>query len=369
MMFLCMIMVVLLFPMTVNADMGPKASVRIQFEHMGDELCYGTLLSKEKSTGPASAWDGRTESAQKEYMDPGIWEIFVNYITKLPPNKRQLNTVFQKYALFPHMSIADNIAFGLKIKNKSKAYIDDKIKYALKLVNLNGFEHRSIDSLSGGQQQRIAIARAIVNEPKVLLLDEPLGALDLKLRQDMQYELIRLKNELGITFIYVTHDQEEALTMSDTIVVMNQGYIQQMGSPEQIYNEPENAFVADFIGESNIVDGLMIHDELVEIFGAKFACVDKGFGTNQPVDVVIRPEDIDLVKPEEGTLQGIVTHLIFKGVHYEMEVTTPDGYEWLVHSTDMFPVGEKVGIHVDPFDIQIMNKPASEDEEAVGVNE
>ena len=249
-------------------------------------------------------------------------------ITKLPPNKRQLNTVFQKYALFPHMSIADNIAFGLKIKNKSKAYIDDKIKYALKLVNLNGFEHRSIDSLSGGQQQRIAIARAIVNEPKVLLLDEPLGALDLKLRQDMQYELIRLKNELGITFIYVTHDQEEALTMSDTIVVMNQGYIQQMGSPEQIYNEPENAFVADFIGESNIVDGLMIHDELVEIFGAKFACVDKGFGTNQPVDVVIRPEDIDLVKPEEGTLQGIVTHLIFKGVHYEMEVTTPDMNGW-----------------------------------------
>ena len=290
-------------------------------------------------------------------------------ITALPPNERDLNTVFQKYALFPHMSIAENIAFGLKIRKKSKAYINDKIKYALKLVNLDGFEHRSIDSLSGGQQQRIAIARAIVNEPRVLLLDEPLGALDLKLRQDMQYELIRLKNELGITFIYVTHDQEEALTMSDTIVVMNQGYIQQMGSPEQIYNEPENAFVADFIGESNIVDGLMIHDELVEIFGAKFACVDKGFGNNQPVDVVIRPEDIDLVKPEEGTLQGVVTHLIFKGVHYEMEVTTPDGYEWLVHSTDMFPVGEKVGIHVDPFDIQIMKKPESEDEEAVNIEE
>ena len=290
-------------------------------------------------------------------------------ITNMPPNKRQLNTVFQKYALFPHMTIAENIAFGLKIKGKTKSYIQDKIRYALKLVNLDGYENRMPDSLSGGQQQRIAIARAIVNEPKLLLLDEPLGALDLKLRQDMQYELIRLKNELGITFIYVTHDQEEALTMSDTIVVMNQGYIQQMGSPEQIYNEPENAFVADFIGESNIVDGLMIHDELVEIFGAKFACVDKGFGTNQPVDVVIRPEDIDLVKPEEGTLQGIVTHLIFKGVHYEMEVTTPDGYEWVVHSTDMFPVGEKVGIHVDPFDIQIMNKPASEDEEAVGVNE
>ena len=237
-------------------------------------------------------------------------------ITNLPPNKRQLNTVFQKYALFTHMSIAENIAFGLKIKNKPKSYIDDKIKYALKLVNLDGFENRSVASLSGGQQQRIAIARAIVNEPRVLLLDEPLGALDLKLRQDMQYELIRLKNELGITFIYVTHDQEEALTMSDTIVVMNQGYIQQMGTPEQIYNEPENAFVADFIGDSNIVPGLMIRDELVEIFGAKFTCVDKGFGNNRPVDVVIRPEDIDLVEPEQGTLTGVCTHLIFKGVHY-----------------------------------------------------
>ena len=290
-------------------------------------------------------------------------------ITNLPPNKRQLNTVFQKYALFTHMNIAENIAFGLKIKGKSKSYINDKIKYALKLVNLDGYENRMPDSLSGGQQQRVAIARAIVNEPKVLLLDEPLGALDLKLRQDMQYELIRLKNELGITFIYVTHDQEEALTMSDTIVVMNQGYIQQMGSPEQIYNEPENAFVADFIGESNIVPGTMIRDELVEIFGARFVCVDKGFGNNKPVDVVIRPEDIDLVKPEDGTLQGVVTHLIFKGVHYEMEVTTPDGFEWLVHSTDMFPVGQQVGIHVEPFEIQIMNKPATEDEEALGVNE
>lgn len=290
-------------------------------------------------------------------------------ITRLPPNKRQLNTVFQKYALFTHMDIAENIAFGMKIKNKSKAYINDKIKYALKLVNLDGYEKRSVDSLSGGQQQRIAIARAIVNEPRVLLLDEPLGALDLKLRQDMQYELIRLKNELGITFIYVTHDQEEALTMSDTIVVMNQGYIQQMGTPEQIYNEPENAFVADFIGESNIVHGIMIEDRLVEIFGARFACVDKGFGRNRPVDVVIRPEDIDLVEPEQGTLQGVCTHLIFKGVHYEMEVITPDGFEWLVHSTDMCPVGKEVGIHVEPFDIQIMNKPTSEDEEAVGVNE
>lgn len=289
-------------------------------------------------------------------------------ITHLPPNKQNLNTVFQKYALFSHMSVSENIAFGLKISGKSDAYIKDKIRYALKLVNLEGYENRLPDSLSGGQQQRIAIARAIVNEPRLLLLDEPLGALDLKLRQDMQYELIRLKNELGITFIYVTHDQEEALTMSDTIVVMNQGYIQQMGSPEDIYNEPQNAFVADFIGESNIIEGVMIQDRLVQILGAKFDCVDTGFGQNKPVDVVIRPEDVDLVEPEKGTITGVVTHLIFKGVHYEMEVQA-NGFEWLVHSTDLFPVGQKVGIHVDPFDIQIMNKPESEDEEAIGVNE
>ena len=289
-------------------------------------------------------------------------------ITGLPANKRQLNTVFQKYALFTHMNIAENIAFGLKIKGKSKSYIDDKIKYALKLVNLDGYEKRMPDSLSGGQQQRIAIARAIVNEPKVLLLDEPLGALDLKMRQDMQYELIRLKNELGITFIYVTHDQEEALTMSDTIVVMNKGYIQQIGSPERIYNEPENAFVADFIGDSNIIASTMIEDKLVEILGVKFPCVDTGFGCQKPVDVVIRPEDVILTEPEKGRMQGTVTHLIFKGVHYEMEVTA-NGYEWLVHSTSMFPVGTKVGIQVDPFNIQIMHKPESEDEEAVAIDE
>ncbi|MBS7240097.1 MAG: ABC transporter ATP-binding protein [Acetatifactor sp.] len=289
-------------------------------------------------------------------------------ITELPPNKRNLNTVFQKYALFTHMTIAENIAFGLKIKGKTKSYIDDKIKYALKLVNLDGYEHRMPDSLSGGQQQRIAIARAIVNEPKLLLLDEPLGALDLKLRQDMQYELIRLKNELGITFIYVTHDQEEALTMSDTIVVMNQGYIQQIGSPEKIYNEPENAFVADFIGDSNIIGATMIRDNLVEILGARFACVDTGFGENKPVDVVIRPEDVMLVEEGKGTIDGVVTHLIFKGVHYEMEVMA-NGFEWLVHSTKMHEVGSKVGISVDPFNIQIMNKPASEDEEAAKLDE
>lgn len=288
-------------------------------------------------------------------------------ITRIPPNKRQLNTVFQKYALFTHMTIAENIAFGLKIKKKTKSYINDKIRYALKLVNLEGYENRMPDSLSGGQQQRIAIARAIVNEPKVLLLDEPLGALDLKLRQEMQYELIRMKNELGITFVYVTHDQEEALTMSDTIVVMNQGYIQQIGSPESIYNEPENAFVADFIGDSNIIPATMVKDELVEILGTRFACVDTGFGVNKPVDAVIRPEDVMLVEPDNGSINGVVTHLIFKGVHYEMEVTA-NGYEWLVHSTTLYPVGKEVGIQVDPFNIQIMNKPESEDEEAVAID-
>lgn len=330
-----------------------------------EENAFVTLL------GPSGC--GKTTTlriiAGFEKADKGSVIFDGKDISNIPPNKRTLNTVFQKYALFPHMNIAENIAFGLKIKNKSKAYIEDKIKYALKLVNMDGYERRMVNQLSGGQQQRVAIARAIVNEPRVLLLDEPLGALDLKLRQDMQYELIRLKNELGITFIYVTHDQEEALTMSDTIVVMNKGYIQQMGTPEQIYNEPENAFVADFIGESNIISATMLRDELVEICGAKFACVDKGFGIHKPVDAVIRPEDVDLVEKGKGSLDGVVSHLIFKGVHYEMEVTTADGFEWLVHSTDMFPVGKEVGIKVDPFDIQIMNKPVSEDEEAVGVNE
>ena len=266
------------------------------------------------------------------------------------------------------MTIAENIAFGLKISKKPQTYIDDKIKYALKLVNLDGYENRAIDSLSGGQQQRIAIARAIVNEPKVLLLDEPLGALDLKMRQSMQYELIRLKEELGITFVYVTHDQEEALTMSDTIVVMNQGYIQQIGTPEMIYNEPENAFVADFIGESNIIDATFIEDKVVEILGVKMPCVDSGFGKNTPVDVVIRPEDVELVDPSEGYLEGDVTSLIFKGVHYELDVMA-NGYEWLVHTTKLVPVGSHVGIKVTPFNIQIMNKPASSDEEAVEIDE
>ena len=290
-------------------------------------------------------------------------------ISQLPANKRPINTVFQRYALFPHMNIYENIAFGLKLKKLPKEEIRKKVKHVLDMVDLEGFEDRKISTLSGGQQQRIAIARALVNEPEILMLDEPLGALDLKMRKEMQIELKNMHDQLGITFIYVTHDQEEALTMSDKIVVLSEGKIQQIGTPEDIYNEPKNAFVADFIGESNIVPGVMLHDELVEIFGAKFACVDRGFGVNKPVDVVIRPEDIELVEPEQGTLTGTCTHLIFKGVHYEMEITTPDGFEWLVHSTTLCPVGKKVGLRVDPFNIQIMNKPASEDEEAVGVNE
>lgn len=303
-----------------------------------------------------------------EQPDTGSLMFNGTDITSLPPNKRQLNTVFQKYALFSHMTIEENIAFGLKLKNKSKSYIQDKITYALKLVNLDGYGKRKPNSLSGGQQQRIAIARAIVNEPKVLLLDEPLGALDLKLRQDMQYELIRLKNELGITFVYVTHDQEEALTMSDTIVVMNQGYIQQIGTPEDIYNEPQNAFVADFIGESNLIDATMIEDYIVSFLNIKWKCADTGFGKNKPVDVVIRPEDVELCKVEEGNISGEVIHVIFKGVHYEMEVQTKD-FTWLVHSTKMFQIGEKVGIKVDPFNIQIMHKPESEDEEVANIEE
>ncbi len=288
-------------------------------------------------------------------------------ITDVPPNKRPINTVFQKYALFPHMNVGQNVAFGLKISGKTDQYIKDKVKYGLKLVNLEGYENRRIDQLSGGQQQRIAMARAIVNEPKVLLLDEPLGALDLKLRQEMQYELIKLKNELGITFLYVTHDQEEALTMSDKVVVMNGGYIQQMGTPEEIYNEPENAFVADFIGDSNILDAVMVEDKVVRIGETVFECVDTGFGTNRPVDVMIRPEDIIIREPGKGRVDGVVTHNIFIGVYYEMEIEA-GGFTWLAQNTTSYPVGTEVSIDVIPFNIQIMHKPKTKEEEAIEVD-
>ncbi|GAB6169732.1 ABC transporter ATP-binding protein [Clostridium carnis] len=276
-------------------------------------------------------------------------------ILDLPPYKRQVNTVFQKYALFPHMNVYENVAFGLKIKKTPKNEIDAKVKEMLKLVSLSGFENRNIDSLSGGQQQRVAIARALVNEPEVLLLDEPLGALDLKLRKEMQIELKRIQQRLGITFIFVTHDQEEALTMSDTIIVMNKGVIQQMGSPEDIYNEPSNAFVANFIGESNIVDGIMLSDFKVEFCNKVFECVDKGFNENELIDVVIRPEDISIVSKDKGMIKGKVKSVIFKGVHYEIEVEEGSN-NWIIHNTKSAKIGSIIGLEIEPQDIHIMRK-------------
>ena len=274
-------------------------------------------------------------------------------IAYLPPYKRRVNTVFQKYALFPHLNVHDNIAFGLKLKKVPKAEIDRKVDAMLDLVNLRGYGKRHVDALSGGQQQRVAIARSLVNEPEVLLLDEPLGALDLKLRKEMQLELKNMQQRLGITFLYVTHDQEEALTMSDTIVVMRDGNILQIGDPKRIYDEPANAFVADFIGESNILRGTMLHDELVEFAGAKFPCVDFGFGENAPVDVVIRPEDIMLVGEDVGQLVGTISSVLFKGVHYEMMIDAGE-YTFKVHSTTMQPQGSRVGLNIVPFNIHIM---------------
>ncbi len=276
-------------------------------------------------------------------------------ITNLPPYQRKINTVFQKYALFPHMNIYENIAFGLRIKKLRESDIRPRVERMLDMVGLKGYEKRPIQSLSGGQQQRIAIARALVNEPDVLLLDEPLGALDLKLRKDMQLELKDMQRELGITFVYVTHDQEEALTMSDTVVVMDHGLIQQTGTPEDIYNEPKNRFVADFIGESNILDATMICDRKVVFAGHEFACVDSGFGENAPVDVVVRPEDLTVVPLDKGQISGTVESVVFKGVHYEMLVSQGE-VEWLIHSTRMNEVGTQVGLYIHPEDIHIMKR-------------
>ncbi len=273
-----------------------------------------------------------------------------------PHNKRQVNTIFQRYALFSHLNVYENIAFGLRIKKMPENVIKQKITKMLQLVNLEGYEKRDVDSLSGGQQQRVAIARALVNEPDLLLLDEPLAALDLKLRREMQQELKNMQKQLGITFVFVTHDQEEALSMSDTVVVMKDGKIQQIGTPEMIYNEPKNAFVADFIGESNIVDGIMRDDCLVEISGRLFECVDKGFGRDENVDVVIRPEDIVLTPADDAKLTGVVRSVTFLGVHYEMIIEGHDGINWLVHSTLKEPVGTTVGLSFAPFDIHIMKK-------------
>ncbi len=279
-------------------------------------------------------------------------------ISNVPPYKREINTVFQRYALFPHMNVHDNIAFGLHIKKQDKQTIEQKVKKMLKLVNLQGYEDRPVTLLSGGQQQRVAIARALVNEPMVLLLDEPLGALDLKLRKEMQVELKKIQQEVGITFIYVTHDQEEALTMSDTIVVMNNGEIQQIGSPTDIYNEPENRFVADFIGESNILEGLMLEDYKVKFDDQIFECVDYGFEDNLEVDIVLRPEDIDIVPLDMGRIKGIIKSTIFKGVHFEVVVETPYR-EWIIHTTDKVELDKEVGLHFFPEDIHIMYKMGS----------
>ena len=276
-------------------------------------------------------------------------------INDVPPHKRQLNTIFQRYALFPHLNVYENIAFGLRLQKRSEKEIKETVTEMLSLVNLKGFERRNISSLSGGQQQRVAIARALAVKPKILLLDEPLGALDLKLRKDMQVELKNIQKRLGITFIYVTHDQEEALSMSDTIVVMNGGKIQQIGTPLDIYNEPKNAFVADFIGESNIIEGVMRADFWVEMAGNKFKCLDKGFGVDEEVDVVVRPEDVDIVKAEDGMISGKVTSITFKGVHYEIIVEIK-GFKWMIQSTDYQEVGSTIGLVIEPDAIHIMKK-------------
>lgn len=289
-------------------------------------------------------------------------------ITGLSPEKRNVNTVFQKYSLFPHMDVSENIAFGLKLKKKSSQYIKDKVNYALKLVNMDGYETRMPMSLSGGQQQRVAIARAIVNEPKILLLDEPLGALDLKLRHEMQREMIKIKQEVGITFVYVTHDQEEALTMSDRIIVMNQGIIQQVGTSKSIYDEPQNAFVADFIGDSNIIDGVMEQDKLVRIQNVAIPCVDTGFDKNELVDVVIRPEDLVIVEEQKGYLKGMVVSIIFKGAYYEIKVRVGE-YDWIIQSVNPAQIGAMVGLTILPDNIQIMHKPHSKDAEVIKEDE
>ncbi|MBQ7308845.1 MAG: ABC transporter ATP-binding protein [Clostridia bacterium] len=297
--------------------------------------------------------------------DEGDVTFLGKRINDVPPHKRKLNTVFQKYALFPHLDVFENVAFGLRLSKTPEADIVRRVRRMLALVNLSGFENRKVDLLSGGQQQRVAIARALVNEPKVLLLDEPLGALDLKLRKEMQYELKKIQQELGITFIYVTHDQEEALTMSDTVVVMNGGIIQQIGTPQDIYNEPVNAFTARFIGESNIVPGIMRQDLLVEFAGKTFECVDGGFEKDEPIDVVVRPEDVDIVEPSRAKLKGLVTSTIFKGVHYEMRVDC-GGVIWRVHSTDFTPEGSEVGLMLEPEAIHIMHKSADSPKDGGG---
>ena len=291
------------------------------------------------------------------FITPDSGDIYFSgeKITNLPPHKRNVNTIFQRYALFPHLDVYENVAFGMRIKKLPEDVIDETVKRMLDLVDLRGYAKRSVAKLSGGQQQRVAIARALANDPKMLLLDEPLSALDMKLRKDMQTELKKIQQQTGITFIFVTHDQQEALSMSDTVVVMDKGIIQQIGSPEDIYNEPQNAFVADFIGESNILDGVMLDDYKVAFAGARFECLDKGFSKREPVDVVIRPEDVKVVPASQGALKGTVTSVNFQGVHYEIIVDIND-FKWMIQSIDSQEVGEEIGIVLDPDDIHVMKK-------------
>ncbi|MCI9121725.1 MAG: ABC transporter ATP-binding protein [Oscillibacter sp.] len=321
--------------------------------------------------GPSGCGKTTTLRSIGGFASPSSGDVLFDgvRINDVPPYRRQINTVFQKYALFPHLNVYENIAFGLRMQRRAdpgdpsgrrktrlpEGEIRERVMEMLEAVSLKGFENRRTDALSGGQQQRVAIARALVNRPKVLLLDEPLGALDLKLRKDMQIELKRIQQQVGITFIYVTHDQEEALTMSDTIVVMDKGTIQQIGTPEDIYNEPKNAFVADFIGESNIIDGVMVRDNLVQMYGRQFPCLDGGFSENEAVDVVIRPEDIDIVPVEQGQLTGTVTNVTFKGMQYDIIVDFR-GFKWLIQTTDHSPVGARIGIKIDPDGIHVMKK-------------
>ena len=307
--------------------------------------------------GPSGCGKSTTLRIVGGFLAPTSGDVFFDgvRINDVPPHKRKVNTVFQRYALFPHLDVYDNVAFGLRIAKVPEDEIDERVTEMLEVVSLKGFEDRKVTTLSGGQQQRVAIARALVNRPKVLLLDEPLGALDLRLRKDMQNELKRIQQAMGITFIYVTHDQEEALAMSDTVVVMNEGVIQQIGTPEDIYNEPKNAFVADFIGESNIVDGIMRQDKVVEIFGRKFDCLDSGFEKDELVDVVIRPEDVDIVPFREGQLTGTVTSVTFKGMQYDIIVDFK-GFKWLIQTTDFCAVGSRIGIKIDPDGFHVMKK-------------
>ena len=333
-------------------------SVSFDGEQILDDLSL-TIKDKEFITflGPSGCGKTTTLRIIAGFLEPDNGDILFEgkKINGVPAYKRQVNTIFQRYALFPHLNVYENIAFGLRIKKLPEKEIKEQVEEMLRLVNLSGLEKRSIDTLSGGQQQRVAIARAIANRPKVLLLDEPLAALDLKLRKDMQKELKKIQEQLGITFIFVTHDQEEALTMSDRVVVMDSGKVQQVGTPKDIYNEPQNAFVADFIGESNIVDGKMIRDFYVEFSGQKFECLDKGFSENESVDVVVRPEDVDIVSVDKGMLKGVVTSVSFLGVHYEIIVDI-GGFKWMIQTTDEHFVGDNVGLFIEPDDIHIMKK-------------